>query len=301
MGVVNPNEKQPKTDEFSATFERELVANTAVRVTGVYTRNFNTYGLSDISPRRPVHHSGHESRSGARWPARHGRRRRPAITYYEYPSSLGGAAFAKTMFTNSDAADPKFKSFEVAFTKRPSQGMADRRVVLDHVAGHPDSVQRHRAQGSAAAILHGFGIPSGAPRIPTSPSTRPITPGSGRPRCPARITCRGGFWRRPTTISGAGCHRLGKCSLQGARPFASISLNVEPIGTFSLPNTHELDVRLAKRVNLGAAARSVELRADIYNALNKGTVRSWNLRVGRRTTCVPPRSCSRASSSSAPR
>jgi hypothetical protein len=41
-----------------------------------------------------------------------------------------------------------------------------------------------------------------------------------------------------------------------------------------------LDVRAAKRVNLGAAARSVELRFDIYNALNKGTVRQWNLRSG---------------------
>jgi hypothetical protein len=37
LGVVNPDEKQPKTDEFSLTFERELVANTAVRVTGFIT------------------------------------------------------------------------------------------------------------------------------------------------------------------------------------------------------------------------------------------------------------------------
>ena len=56
-------------------------------------------------------------------------------------------------------------------------------------------------------------------------------------------------------------------------------MNVEPIGTFSLPNTHELDVRVAKRVNVGGA-RSVELRADIYNALNKGTVRTQTLLSG---------------------
>ena len=59
----------------------------------------------------------------------------------------------------------------------------------------------------------------------------------------------------------------------------SISLNVEPIGTFSLPNTHALDVRAAKRVNLGGA-RSVELRFDIYNALNKGTVTTTTLLSG---------------------
>ena len=37
-GVVNPNEKEPMTDEFSAQFQRELVSNVAVRVTGVYSR-----------------------------------------------------------------------------------------------------------------------------------------------------------------------------------------------------------------------------------------------------------------------
>ena len=65
----------------------------------------------------------------------------------------------------------------------------------------------------------------------------------------------------------------------GGQSIRSIPLNVEPIGTFSLPNTHELDVRAAKRVNLGGA-RTVELRADIYNALNKGTVTSVTLLSG---------------------
>jgi hypothetical protein len=59
----------------------------------------------------------------------------------------------------------------------------------------------------------------------------------------------------------------------------TLALNVEPIGSVSLPRTHELDVRAAKRVNLGAT-RSVELRADIYNALNKGTPTVLTLRSG---------------------
>jgi len=67
--------------------------------------------------------------------------------------------------------------------------------------------------------------------------------------------------------------------LRGGRTITSIVLNVEPLGSFYLPNTHELDVRLAKRVNLGGA-RSVELRGDIYNALNKGTVRTQTLQSG---------------------
>ena len=66
---------------------------------------------------------------------------------------------------------------------------------------------------------------------------------------------------------------------RGGKTITSYVLNVEPRGSFYLPNTHELDVRAAKRVNLGGA-RSMELRFDIYNALNKGTVRTWTLRSG---------------------
>jgi hypothetical protein len=65
----------------------------------------------------------------------------------------------------------------------------------------------------------------------------------------------------------------------GGEAIKSIVLNVEPLGTFFLPNIHLLDVRAAKRVHLGGA-RSVELRFDIYNALNKGTVRTQTLRSG---------------------
>ena len=128
--------------------ERELVANTAVRVTGVYTHNLNSYVLSDISREGqytiPITNRdpGPDGRLGT------GDDTGQSFTYYEYPSSLAPASFSKTMFTNSEAADSTFKSFEVAFTKRPSQGMADRRVVLDHLAGHSDSVRRrgHRAR-----------------------------------------------------------------------------------------------------------------------------------------------------------
>ena len=122
LGVVNTNEKQPQSDEFSATLERELFANTAVRVTGVYTRNLNTYVLSDISREGqytiPIANldPGPDGQLGT------GDDSGRSIAYYEYPSSLAGASFASTMFTNSSAVDSNFKTFEIAITKRPSRG-----------------------------------------------------------------------------------------------------------------------------------------------------------------------------------
>ena len=51
LAVPNPNQKQPKEDEFSLTFERELMANLGVRVSGIYARNFNTLRL--LETQRP--------------------------------------------------------------------------------------------------------------------------------------------------------------------------------------------------------------------------------------------------------
>ncbi len=73
--VPNPNEKIPRTDEFSLTFEREVMANWAVRATGIYSRNFNQYPPGrNTAAARGVQHSDHQPGSRSRRPRRHGRR-----------------------------------------------------------------------------------------------------------------------------------------------------------------------------------------------------------------------------------
>jgi len=56
----------------------------------------------------------------------------------------------------------------------------------------------------------------------------------------------------------------------GGRQIRSIVLNVEPLGSIRLPSTNLLDVRAARRFRLGGA-RSLELRADVFNLLNINT------------------------------
>ena len=104
--MVKPNEKQPQDRQFSGglTFERELIANTAVRVTGVYSRNFNVSGVRDHRDGRytiPITNTdpGPDGRRGtADDPGK-------SITYYEYPAALGSAAFARTTQINDDALE----------------------------------------------------------------------------------------------------------------------------------------------------------------------------------------------------
>ncbi len=147
-GLVNPNEKQPKTDEFSGTLERELVANTAVRVTGVYTHNLNSYVLSDISREGqytiPITNldPGPDGRLGT------GDDTGKSFTYYEYPDEPG----CRIVLEN-DVHQQRGRGFEVQVLRgrvheTAVPRMAGHRVVLDHLAGHSDSVRRrgHRAR-----------------------------------------------------------------------------------------------------------------------------------------------------------
>ncbi len=277
-GVVNPNEKQPKTDEFSATFERELVANTAMRVTGVYARNFNTYALSDV-----VREGQYTIPITNRDPGPDGLPGTAddtgqSFTYYEYPSNLGGLANSSTMFTNSPAADHNFKTFEVAFTKRPSRGWQ---------IGASYSVTWLDIPIGCSDASTGLGNTNSTVWYPIRCATNPNQAFNTSNHTREWQTKVSGAYNLPWGILASanydirsGAPQARQVLFRGGRTIASYQLNVEPLGTFFLPNTHELDIRLGKRVNLGAAARSVELRADIYNALNKGTVRTQTLLSG---------------------
>jgi outer membrane receptor protein involved in Fe transport len=200
-----------------------------------------------------------------------------SFTYYEYPSSLGGRANQTTMFTNSAAADSKFKSFEVALTKRPSQGW--------QVGGSYSTTWLDIPIGCSNNGA-GLGNDDSTTWYPVRCATNPnqaFNTGNHTREWQAKVS---GAYNLPYGILASanydirsGIPQARQVRFIGGRTIANQTLNVEPRGTFSLPNTHELDVRAAKRVNLGGA-RSVELRFDIYNVLNKGTVRRWTLLSG---------------------
>src|SRR5687768_15794426 len=118
--VPNPNEPQPKSDEWSLTFERQLASNWAVRATGVYARNFDLrrtleihrpYELYNIPITNPD--PGIDGRIGT--PDDPGTQ----ITYWEYPASLSGRQFAGTTLVGWPGSQT-YKTIEVGATKRMS-------------------------------------------------------------------------------------------------------------------------------------------------------------------------------------
>jgi hypothetical protein len=277
LGVVNPNEKQPKTDEFSLTFERELFANTSARVTGVYTRNLNTQTLSEVSREGkytiPITNldPGPDGRLGTADDT--GR----SFTYYDYPTSLRGAANSTTMIVNNPDADANYKTVEVAVMKRPARGWQIGSSYSNTWVDVPFS-----CGGSGSGLGSGTPLVWFTTRCLTNPNQVFNTANKTR-EWQAKLS---GAYNLPYGILASANYDIRSGNVQarqvlftGGQSIRSIPLNVEPIGTFRLPNTHELDVRAAKRVSLGGA-RTVELRADIYNALNKGTVTVATLQSG---------------------
>jgi len=263
--VPNPNEKQPRTDEFSLTLERELMANWGVRVTGIYSKYVNNYRL--LEPLRPYEvynipitnpDPGPDGRvNTADDPG-------TFLTYYDYPASLRGRAFAGTMLINDPRADSTFKTVEVAGTKRLAQGW------------------QFMAAYSATKAHVPFPYPTPTTRVPYNPN--------------AEINVANNTWEWMAKFSGAYDFPLGivgsasfehqsgepqarQVLLTGGTAIRSLVVNAEPIGSIRLPNMNLLNVRAAKRVSLGTG-RSVELRADVYNATNINTTITRVLRSG---------------------
>ena len=115
--VNNPDEKQPKTDELSISLERELIANFAIRVTGLYTRSADIFRVKSLlqpyeSYSIPItrRDPGVDGRLGTGDDGN-------LITFYEYPEALTGSG--ELMNFNDPKAGPQtYKSLEIAGLKR---------------------------------------------------------------------------------------------------------------------------------------------------------------------------------------
>jgi hypothetical protein len=268
LGIVNPNEKMPGTDEFSATLEYEIRANWAVRTTGIYSRNFNQYRTLEVDRPPSVYNVPITNRDPGP-DGRVGSSDDPgtSVTYYDYPTALRGRQFATTMLINDPSADQNFKTIEVAAQKRLSQGW---QLFVAYSA---------------------------------TKSTMPFTCGNNNTqtaRCGvnpnAEIFASNNNWERTGKISGAytfpleiagsvnyefrsGTPQARQVLFTGGQAIRSLVLNVEPVGGIALPNSHMVDLRASKRLQLGGA-RSLELRMDVFNAFNANTTLVRVLRSG---------------------
>jgi hypothetical protein len=270
--VPNADERQPKQDEFMASFEHELRANFGVRLTGIHSIARNDFrSQSTFRPREayniPITNRdpGEDGRLGtADDPG-------TFITYYEYSPLLQGARFTESRLVNSDT-NSTFTSIDLALTRR----FADNWMMQAAFSGTSKNNQN-------VAVL-----PQDNPNADFNQADQNfewISKLSGSYRFPYDIQASALFelrsgepWARTVLFSGG-------------TTIPTLVVNVEPIGARSYPNVHHLDVRAEKAFRL--SSHELAIRFNVYNVLNSNMTLTANTRsgatFGRPLTILPPR------------
>jgi hypothetical protein len=283
--VSNPDEREPVSDELSLTLERELMANFALRVSGIYSRYNDVYRtvnllrpysaysipVSNVDP-GPDGRPGTADDPGA------------SVTYWEYPSALSGRPFESFTLTNDPNADQSFKSLDVSLFKRLSNRW---QVLVSYSATKKDIplVSGTASEATGQNVLSADLNPNA--EIFTADRNWEWTAKlSGVYILPAQISVSAQFEHE------SGVPFARQVLFRGGRTIPSITLNTEEIGARRLPHTNQVDLRVEKSFTIRQGQR-LGVRVNVFNALNSNTVLSVIRQSGgtflRPTSIMPPR------------
>jgi hypothetical protein len=277
-GQPNPNEKEPMLDEFSLQFERELMRNFAVRVTGVYTRTLNSYrlenvlrppGVYTIGITNPIPLPGGTGTTGQ------------TLTYYDYPAAYAGLAFQQPELVNDPAANQTYKSFEIAASKR----LYNRWQFMASYSATKKRIPLIASTGGGNTLLINTDDPNSA--INNSDNTWEWEGRSSASYAfPWDVLVSANYENR------SGTPYARTAVFTGGQTIPTITLNVEPFGSERLPNINLLDIRVEKTIPLTKRER-LTLRLNVYNLLNTNAVTALTAlsgpNYGHATAIVPPR------------
>jgi len=277
--IVNPNEKQPKTDEFSGSAEHQFGSNLSIRLTGIYARNSNNRRLlNTLIPQAaytiPITNPdpGPDGKVGtADDPGRN-------FTYYEYPASLQGLQFIRNTVVNDPHYVNTWRSIEIAGVKRLSRNWQF------HTSY---SATKYNMQFPETGEVRSIAALNPNAQINTRNRTWEwFFKAAGSYRLPLELLASVNY----QLIQGAPWSR--QVLFTGGKTIPSITLNVEPFGTHHLPATSLLDNRVEKTIHL---TENVKLSGlfEVFNVLNVNTVRGITARSGSSfgipTSIMPPR------------
>ena len=281
--VPNPDEKQVMFDEWSVNLERELMANFALRVTGIYTQTKNVQG--QVNNFRP--YEAYNLPVTNRDPGPDGRLGTSddggMVTYWEFSPSLQGAQFEQFMPVTwpGATANQTFKTLELATVKRLSNNW---QLVASY------SVTKKHWPIGAAGLSRGTGFGTSSPTF----SAAGDNAGFLNPN--TEINTSDDTWEWDGKVSGTYVFPLdilvsGNFHYTSGDPFARqvrftggqtipfIVLNVDPIGTYRRPNLNVTTFRVEKKFTL-PRAQAATITLNLYNALNANTVTSLQNRSG---------------------
>jgi hypothetical protein len=273
--VANPDEEQPKVDEFTGSFEHELMQNFAIRLTTVFSREFNFRRQAGVS--RP--YSSYNIPISARDPGPDGVLNTAddtgqVLTYYEYAAALRGQALSITTPINDPDFVNTYKAIELSATKRLSKGWQmlgaigsiwpNKRFASDLTAFTPNAEILSRDN-----VRRWYFKLGGSYRIP-------------RIDVQAAANLNG--------VSGEPFQRT--VLVTGGNTIPSLAVPAEALGAEHYPNAYLVDLRAEKILRL-PGNHKISARADLFNAFNTNVVTAQTVQSGasflRPTTIMPAR------------
>ena len=260
---LNPDENIPGAEEYSIAFERQLTRTVAVRVGGVYLKNFNIN--RNLNPLRPYEvynipisrlDPGPDGVNGTSDDTGQ------TLTYWDYPAAYRGAAFEGVKLVNDDPKnDSTYKTMEFAATRRLSNGW--------QLMGSYSATKRHVPFSEGSALT-----PNAEINVADNTWTW-IGKVSSSYTFPKGILAGASYQIR----NGARLARQVQILAPAGASITNLVVNAEPIGSLSLENVGLFDLRVAKRFAVGQG-RTLELRLDCFNVMNVNPVTSIVTRAG---------------------
>ena len=272
LGVINPNEKTPGTNEFTASVERELMPNLALRVSGIYSRTYEQHRLANT--KRPYEAYNIPIRSADPGPdgvLGTGDDTGNFVTYYDYAPEFAGVRNQTPTLINDNNANQSFKSAEFAVSRRMAnkwQAAASFSFTRKHIpfignAGtsggltyYTNTYDPNAEINNADNTTEWLGRASGSYLFPYGIAFS------------ANYSHQSGNPQRRTFI------------FSGGRQIPTITLPTEELGTiYRLPNIALLDISVQKAFEVIRGQRAT-VRLNVFNALNNNAVTARTMTSG---------------------
>ena len=209
--IPNLELKQPKADEFSLSLEREVMANMGIRLTGIYSHDFNTYLIAGVQ--RPYEAYNIPIRNPDPGPdGRVGTADDTGqfITYYDYAASGRSPELADDRGQRRIGDRPDVQELRDCGVEAAVEPVAVQRLVLVHLDAR---AIRHEPAGGHAQC--GDLQRAGPPRVDG--------PAVGRRICSRRASRDRRFTKR-----GAANRRRARCSSPAGVRFPTSSSTWNP-------------------------------------------------------------------------
>jgi len=251
--MVNPDLKQPHTDETSLTLEQELVSNMAFRGLLLYKRVSDDFGnLQTLRPYSVWNIPITRVDPGPDGdPLTLGDNGGP-VTFYDYQAAYKGVQFDPTTPTNRDSSrDDSYKGFELTLTKRQNRGWM--------ALGSFQMIKNHIWTGTSAT--------------PSNPNQEIFAidntwDWSGKVM---------GSYRAPyeITLSGiynflAGLPRQRTYQFRSVPNATSVTIPLEELGAQRDPAQHVVNLKASRPITFGGGRR-LSLSFEVFNVLNVNT------------------------------